>query len=294
MNRINMRNEARRFVYIMFGTTCCALAYRCFLSPAGLFTGGFTGISQIIRNVIQSLTGHTFRSDPTGTGIIVWCLNVPLMIYGYKELGRMFMIRTIFAITFQSILMTFIPTPTKQLVSDAAINCLAGGALNGFGIGTLLSQGGSSGGTDIVGLLGVKRRPEFSVGRVSMIINVGICVYAAITRDFEIAVYSACYSMLSGFVVDRAHRQNVRQTVYFVSEKPKIGKYINRAMGRGVTSWEVVGEYSGKKRQMHVIIMNKYEMHRFRLLMEEVDPTAFIWVENPTSVYGNFRQKLGV
>ena len=257
MNRINMRNEARRFVYIMFGTTCCALAYRCFLSPAGLFTGGFTGISQIIRNVIQSLTGHTFRSDPTG--IIVWCLNVPLMIYGYKELGRMFMIRTIFAIT------------------------LAGGALNGFGIGTLLSQGGSSGGTDIVGLLGVKRRPEFSVGRVSMIINVGICVYAAITRDFEIAVYSACYSMLSGFVVDRAHRQNVRQTVYFVSEKPKIGKYINRAMGRGVTSWEVVGEYSGKKRQMHVIIMNKYEMHRFRLLMEEVDPTAFIWVENPTS-----------
>ena len=284
MNRINMRNEARRFVYIMFGTTCCALAYRCFLSPAGLFTGGFTGISQIIRNVIQSLTGHTFRSDPTG--IIVWCLNVPLMIYGYKELGRMFMIRTIF--------MTFIPTPTKQLVSDAAINCLAGGALNGFGIGTLLSQGGSSGGTDIVGLLGVKRRPEFSVGRVSMIINVGICVYAAITRDFEIAVYSACYSMLSGFVVDRAHRQNVRQTVYFVSEKPKIGKYINRAMGRGVTSWEVVGEYSGKKRQMHVIIMNKYEMHRFRLLMEEVDPTAFIWVENPTSVYGNFRQKLGV
>ena len=141
--------------------------------------------------------------------------------------------------------MTLIPTPEKQLVTDAAVNCLAGGALNGFGIGTLLSQGGSSGGTDIVGLLGVKRRPEFSVGRISMFINICICIYAAITRDFEVAIYSACYSMLSGFVVDRAHRQNVRQTVYFVSEKPKIGKYINRAMGRGVTSWEVVGEYSG-------------------------------------------------
>ena len=112
MNRINMRNEARRFVYIMFGTTCCALAYRCFLSPAGLFTGGFTGISQIIRNVIQSLTGHTFRSDPTG--IIVWCLNVPLMIYGYKELGRMFMIRTIFrqnswSLTLQSTVLPEVP-----------------------------------------------------------------------------------------------------------------------------------------------------------------------------------------
>ncbi len=292
MNQINMKNEARRFLYIMFGTTCCALAYRCFLSPAGLFNGGFTGIAQIIRGLFESLTGHTLQSDPTG--IIVWCLNVPLMIYGYRELGRMFMIRTIFAITFQSLLMTFLPTPAHQLVSDTAINCLAGGALNGFGIGTLLSQGGSSGGTDIVGLLGAKKKPEFSVGRISMLINICICIYAAVTRDFEIAVYSACYSMLTGFVVDRAHRQNVRQTVYFVSEKPKIGKYINRAMGRGVTSWEVVGEYSGKKRQMHVIIMNKYEMHRFRLLMEEVDPTAFIWVENPGSVYGNFRQKLGV
>ena len=45
---------------------------------------------------------------------------------------------------------------------------------------------------------------------------------------------------------------------------------------------------------MYVILMNLYEMHRFRLLMEEVDPKAFIWVENPQSVYGNFRQKLGV
>ena len=141
-------------------------------------------IAQIIRNLLQEYAGVTFRSDPTG--ILVWCLNIPLMIIGYKVLGRMFMLKTIAVISMQSMLMTVIKGPEAQLISDHALNCVCGGALSGFGIGMLLRSGASGGGTDIVGMVAAKKKPGVSVGSISMSINVFIFAYAAITRSFEI------------------------------------------------------------------------------------------------------------
>ena len=159
-------DKIKRVFQIILGVCCCAGAYKFFLSPAGLYNGGFTGIAQIIRNLLQEYAGVTFRSDPTG--ILVWCLNIPLMIIGYKVLGRMFMLKTIAVISMQSMLMTVIKGPEAQLISDHALNCVCGGALNGFGIGMLLRSGASGGGTDIVGMVAAKKKPGVSVGSISM------------------------------------------------------------------------------------------------------------------------------
>ena len=114
-------DKIKRVFQIILGVCCCASAYKFFLAPAGLYNGGFTGIAQIIRNLLQEVGGFTFRSDPTG--ILVWCLNIPLMIIGYRVLGRMFMVKTIAVITMQSMLMTVIKGPEAQLISDHALNC---------------------------------------------------------------------------------------------------------------------------------------------------------------------------
>lgn len=281
-----------RIIQIIFGATCCSVAYKFFLSPAGLYNGGFTGIAQIIRNVLQDVVGLHFSSDPTG--ILVWCLNVPLMILGYKSLGRMFMIRTICVITLQSFLMTVLKSPETQLISDQALNCLFGGALNGFGIGVLLRNGASTGGIDIVGLLGVKKKPDLSVGTLSMTINACIFTYAAITRTFEIAAYSAVYSFISSTVIDRTHFQTMKIAVFVVSKVPILSNEISVEMHRGVTTWEARGGHSRKPFQVHMIIMNRYELQHFRQVIHAVDKNAFIWVVKADQVMGNFKQRLGV
>ena len=285
-------DKMKRVFQIILGVCCCAGAYKFFLAPAGLYNGGFTGIAQIIRNLLQEYAGFAFRSDPTG--IIVWCLNIPLMIIGYRELGRMFMVKTIAVITMQSLLMTVIKGPEAQLISDHALNCVCGGALNGFGIGMMLRSGASSGGNDIVGLVAVKKNPEFSVGTISMAINVCIFTYAAITRSFEIAAYSAVYSLITSMMIDKTHHQTTKVVVFVVSKIPVLGPVISAEMHRGVTTWKAEGQHSHKPYSVHMVVMNRYELQNFRLVMHAADPQAFIWVMKLDQVMGNFKQHLGV
>lgn len=281
-----------RVLQILFGIGCCATAYKYFLSPAGLYNGGFTGIAQILRNVLQDSMGFTFHSDPTG--ILVWCLNIPLMIIGYRELGRMFMLRTIFIITMQSFLMTVLKSPAEQLITDHALNCVFGGALNGLGIGLMLRSGGSSGGNDIVGLVAVKKKPDFSVGTISMAINACIFTYAALTRNFETAAYSIVYSLVTSMMIDRTHYQTVKVVVFVVSKVPVLGPVISAELHRGVTTWKAEGQHSRQPYNVHMVVMNRYELQNFRLVLHAADPKAFIWTVKLDQVMGNFSQHLGV
>ncbi len=285
-------DKVKRVFQIILGVCCCAGAYKFFLAPAGLYNGGFTGIAQIIRNLLKEFGGFNFRSDPTG--IIVWCLNVPLMIIGYRILGRMFMIKTIAVITMQSMLMTVIKGPEAQLISDQALNCLCGGALNGYGIGLLLRSGASGGGSDIVGMVAVKKKPEFSVGMISMSINILIFAYAAVTRSFEIAAYSAVYSLITSMMIDRTHYQTTKVVVFVVSKIPVLGPVISAEMHRGVTTWKAEGQHSHQPYNVHMVVMNRYELQNFRLVLRAADPKAFIWTVKLDQVMGNFSQHLGV
>ncbi|HAE44653.1 MAG TPA: hypothetical protein DCG37_03495 [Lachnospiraceae bacterium] len=288
----DQKDRIIRMIQIVFGALCCSIAYKFFLSPAGLYNGGFTGIAQIIRNILQDTVGIHFKGDPTG--ILVWCLNVPLMLLGLRSLGKMFMIRTVFVITLQSFLMTVLKSPATQLISDQALNCLFGGALNGFGIGLLLRNGASSGGLDIVGLLAVKSKPDLSVGSLSMAINACIFTYAAVTRTFEVAAYSAVYSFVSSMVIDRTHYQTTKVAVFIVSKVPILSNEISVEMGRGVTTWQATGGHSRKPFQVHMIIMNRYELQKFRQVIRAVDKNAFIWTIKADQVMGNFKQHLGI
>jgi uncharacterized membrane-anchored protein YitT (DUF2179 family) len=194
----------------------------------------------------------------------------------------------------QSLLMTVIKGPEAQLISDHALNCVCGGALNGFGIGMLLRSGASSGGNDIVGMVAVKKNPEFSVGTISMAINVCIFTYAAITRSFEIAAYSAVYSLITSMMIDRTHHQTTKVVVFVVSKIPVLGPVISAEMHRGVTTWKAEGQHSHQPYNVHMVVMNRYELQNFRLVMRASDPGAFIWVMKLDQVMGNFKQHLGV
>ena len=216
------------------------------------------------------------------------------MIAGYKSLGKMFMVRTIAVITLQSFLMTVLKSPETQLISDHALNCVFGGALNGFGIGILLRNGASTGGTDIVGLLAVKKKPDLSVGMLSMTINACIFTYAAITRTFEIAAYSAVYAFITSVVIDRTHFQTTKVAVFVVSRVPILSNEVSVEMHRGVTTWDAMGGHSRKPFQVHMIVMNRYELAHFRQVIRAVDKNAFIWTIKADQVMGNFKQRLGV
>lgn len=289
-----IQREFVNMFWVIFGVACFAASYRWFLVPLGLYSGGFTGISQLIKLFLEEVVGIRFHEAMDVTGIIFWCINLPLLVVGYKSIGRKFLIRTVIAVGIQSFLLTFIPAPQHPLIDDILLNCIIGGMLSGFGVGVTLRAGGSGGGLDIVGMYCVKEHPDFGVGKVSIMINLIIYSIAAYRYDLSVAAYSTVFCVASGIMVDRVHDQNINLTAVIVTKSESLGEQINKEIVRGVTSWKGWGEYSHNGEIIHMVVINKYELPALKRLIYQEDPHAFVQILSPDMVLGNFEKRLEV
>lgn len=289
-----IKKEAAQLLVSIFGALLYALAYRWFIVPGKLYSGGFTGISQLLGLLVKYLFGGLIKEETDLTGIIYWCLNIPLLAISWKAIGGLFFARTIVCVCIQAAAMSFVPSPEEMIFSDPVINACIGGMLSGCGVGLTLRSGGSSGGTDIIGMYCSKEYPSFSVGRINIIFNAFIYIIAAIRSDINIAAYSLLFSAVDSFLIDRTHIQNINTGSLIISKNPHLGEMISKELNRGVTSWKGIGEYSKKETFIYFVITNKYEEYRLRKIIFENDRHAFTTIISPDQVMGNFEKRLEV
>ena len=280
--------------YILTGVTMYALSYSFFLIPGGFYSGGFTGVSQIIKWVIADVCRIPLPASIDFTGIIAWMINIPLVYFGFNLLGYKFIVRTVIAVCFQSFLMTVLPPPATPLIANPLLNSAIGGAISGYGVGLALREGGSGGGTDILGMIWSKKYPCFSVGKISLIVNACVYVFAAVKVGLETAAYSMVFTFIAAMVVDRVHAQNIKVTVFAVSREPALGKQIMDFTGRGVTSWNGRGEFTGNNQIVYITVINQYEWQLLRRFLLRQDPNVFAFVISPNMVLGKFERRLEV
>lgn len=289
-----LRSEIANNAGSLAGVTLFALSFRWFLVPANLYSGGVTGLAQLVTLMLVEVIGMRVPQNIDVTGIIFWLINVPLFLLGLGSIGRKFFIRTVVAVTVQSLLVTMIPTPQAPIFQDLLLNCLIGGAMSGFGVGLTLRSGSSGGGVDILGMYLAKKYPEFGVGKIAVFINVFIFTISAVLFNWEVAAYSTVFAIVSGLMIDRTHDQNIKVSILIISRKKDLGRVINAEIRRGVTSWSGWGEYSQTDSQIHMAVVNKYEMRRMIRFIRQQDPEAFIEVSSPDMIIGNFEQRLEV
>ncbi len=266
-----------RLLAAMLGEGVVALALNLFIVPLNLYSGGLMGLCQLIRTLLQENLGLSFGGADIA-GILYFISNVPILLLGYKTLGRTMTFKTIACTVSFSFFYSIIPSPSVPIVDDYLTSCLLGGIIVGTASGIVLTCGGSGGGLDIVGLCLSKRGSRFTVGKFSLTFN--FFLYAACLILFipEVAIYSVIYNFFSAMVLDRMHQQNVNvQAMIFTKEDEKeLGRFIIEKLGRSVTYWEGTGAYSGKG--LHAVHAR--------------DNHAFVTVQERVRVFGNFVRKL--
>ncbi|MBR5712896.1 MAG: YitT family protein [Lachnospiraceae bacterium] len=279
---------------INFAICCTASLIYCigvnlFILPGGLYSGGFTGISQLL-----SLFAVGTPLEPYNIkGALYFLLNIPIVILGWKSLGSKAMLKAGFTIVLESCLMSFLPIPKEPIISDALTNTIVGGFFEGVGCGLLYIGFGSGGGTDIIGIVLSRKYRSLSVGKVSLAINLIVYAVCAIVFNPEVAVYSIIAAFCCSLVVDKIHLQNRAVTVnVFTNREQEIGDWIRDNINRSATVFTGTGAYSGAERKLVISVMSEYEYHRLKHALPEIDPTAFANVYPSVAVLGDFEKRL--
>ncbi len=288
----SLHRSGFRMVTGCIGALIFAFGMNLFIVPLDLYTAGLLGYAQLARTLVENALGTTFQVDIAN--IIYYVLNIPIFYLAFKTMGRRFVVCTVLYLSVYSVAATFIPIPAAPLLEDTITCTLIGALVCGAGFGLTLTCGGSLGGIDIVGLAISKRVRWITVGRFGMAANVLLYVGCFFLFSLHTVIYSIIYTAAFCLVVDRFHQQNINLQVLIFTKAndPEVPHRLTEKLGRGITCWDGKGAYTGDALHVFCICTSKFELDDLRSSVYEIDPHAFITVQEGVQIYGNYLRKL--
>ena len=276
---------------ILGGTLLYSLGMNLFVVPAGLYTGGIMGLSQLLRTFLLRATGWAPAIDIAG--LINYAINLPMLVLAWRRLDHRVVLKTLLSVTGTTIFLSLVPH-TDILSGDQLARCLIGGMLCGCGIGLLLWMGGTSGGMDLLGMMLIKSGSHTSIGHVNLCWDLMLYTICACAFSLSTAIYSILFSFVSTTAMDKLHMQNINVEVTVVTKilSPEMEHEILVDLHRGITRMDGIGEYTGDPVHVFYILVSKYEIGRLRAIIMKYDPHAFIVAKDGAVIYGNYKRKV--
>lgn len=280
-----------KIIMIIVGNLSYAAGVNLMINPIHLYSGGFTGIAQLIRTFLLDFLHVPQIGTLDYMGIIYFMINVPFFIMAYRVMGRKFLISTVISIAMSSLFLAIIPVPAEPIVSDRMMASLFGGLGSGFGAGLVLRAGSSQGGQDLIGVCLAKTHPDFKVGAIGIVISVCIYTICLFLYDVETVLYSIIFAVMTGLFIDKVHVQNIKINCMIFTKKEGLAEAIMKDVNRGVTTWEGEGAYTKEGSHVLVTVISKYEEQHLREVIAGIDPDAFMIITDSVRVAGNFQKR---
>lgn len=291
MKKEDLRQEGKKALMCVVAAFLYALGMNLFIVPTKLYSGGVMGISQVIRTLLTQFLHLDFNGFDIA-GVIYYIINIPIFILAFARLGRKFFAKTLIMVTSMTVFLSVIPVTV--IVKDSMAACVVGGIISGGGIGMALRMGSSSGGMDVVGILLARWKKDFSVGKVSLMMNLLLYCVCLFLFDEETVVYSIIYAAVYSVAMDKFHTQNITVEAKIITkaDTADLEKAILAEIYRGVTKWTTLGAFTYEQSHLLYVTLSKYEVSRLKAVVRKFDPNAFIVITEGVSVDGNFLRKL--
>ncbi|GGF09537.1 membrane protein [Halobacillus andaensis] len=271
--------KIKNILFILLGSAIFSFGLVHFNIQNELGEGGFTGITLLLL--------YLFNWDPALMNII---LNIPVLIVGWKILGRHTFFYSLIGILAVSVFIRLsqIYLIEINLASDLTLAALFAGVCIGVGLGIIFRYGGTTGGVDIIARL-MHKYLGWSMGRAMFLFDALVIFTSIITYlDHIKGMYTLVAVFIGARVIDfiQEGAYAARGTTIISEKSEEIAHKIMKEMDRGVTVLEGRGSFTGSRRDVLYCVIGKNEIIRLRNVIEQIDPHAFVAVSHVHEVTG--------
>jgi uncharacterized membrane-anchored protein YitT (DUF2179 family) len=272
--------EGINIALIILGIFSAAMGIKGFLLSSHFIDGGVTGVSMLIAAV---------AGIPLPISLVV--INLPFIALGYKQVGRIFALKSTLAIAGLALVLAFVKFP--DVTPDKLLTAIFGGFFIGAGIGLAIRGGAVLDGTEIAALLISKKSSILKVADVILILNVLIFVTAAFFLGVDVAMYSILTYVAASKTIDfLLYGIEEYHAVIIMSDCHElIRESLVRNLGRSVTVYKGQGGVSGTERDILYVVVTRLEIGSIKDAVKEIDQNAFIIVHNVSDVEGGLIKK---
>ncbi len=260
---------------IAIGAIISAYGVQGFIVPSGLGGGGISGITLLLYYTIK-----------LPIGLMTFILNIPLLVLGWREINKHFVFKTVWGLAIYSIFLDLFKGIQPIAINDIFLGALYGGVISGISSSIIFSLGGSLGGTDIVSKV-ILRKSGVPMGTSALAINGVIILISWAILGSRVALYTLVNLFVYGRVLDLLQNGVPSKSVTIISDQSEA--LVNRIMidlGRGATFLQGRGAYSNEPKNVIICVVSLPELGRLKQAVREVDPQAFMMVQNAGEVLG--------
>lgn len=266
------------FGRIILGSVIFSLGFNLFLGPNALNAGGISGLAMILVHLLG------FGS----VGTITILMNLPLFILGGVKIGRKFLIGSLAGMLATSIALdVFVAFPVPQV--EPLLAALYGGLVCGLGLGMVFATGGSTGGSDIIVRVLKLRWENVPIGIINSVFDFTVAALTGLAFwDMSRMLYSGVAIYVTGRIIDAVvYRFDYSKVALIISDHHEaITQMINHDLDRGATYLHGEGSYSHKDKTVVLTVVKKQQIAELKRLVVEIDPNAFIVVQEAHQVLG--------
>ncbi|MBQ8292524.1 MAG: YitT family protein [Bacilli bacterium] len=282
------KKRIKEFLIINLGVLLISITFTFFLDKNNFIFGGVSGIGVILKNVFGEKVPSSF---------ILLVVNLVLLLIGLIFLGKSFFFKTIYGTVmypvYSFLLEQIIPENLYPVFEgDTFIIVLGAGLIMGAGLGLTIRYGASTGGVDILQLIGLRYfKIPLSVSLVFIdgaIILIGALTNFSSLPPVLLVLYGITYVVISGIVMDNIvfGGFNVRAAYVVTNKCEEMKQEIYRKLNRGVTEIYSRGGYSNEDNKTLLCVLTTREYYFLRSIALEIDPHAFVFVTKASEVHG--------
>ena len=280
----------KEYLIITLGLLCYTAGWCIFIIPHEMVGGGVSGMGALIYYATGFPVSYSY-----------FLINTVLLLIALKVLGKGFGFKTVFAIFMASLFFKILPEIIPEtFIQEIAISngklmsAIIGGAISGVGIALTFSQGGSTGGTDIIALMITKYR-NVSPGKIILYLDIFI-IASSMFLPSDLNVGAKFANVIYGYIVTglcastldlllSGMKQSIQMFI-FSKNYAAIADRISKELRRGVTVLDGQGWFSKQNGKILLVIAKKTDMNFLYKIVKEEDKDAFMSEGSVRGVYG--------
>ncbi|MDO4793848.1 MAG: YitT family protein [Filifactor alocis] len=270
---------------IYVGTLFIAAAVIWFFAPIGLVTGGLAGLSIVIEEL-----GRRFFDVSIPLWFSTLVMNIPLFAISIYQrgvgYGRNSMI-AVACLTFNLWLLRLTQSPF-QVSDDRMIACIFGGVALGVGVGMVLRNSATTGGTDMLAMIIRYKNPSFPINKLMLMTDVTIVVIGM----FVFGASNGLYAILSIYITSKVIETMIEgmkfaKAAFIISPKyEEISEAIMDRIRKGNTLIHAHGMYTKQNKNILYVVILPKQVQKLKELVSSIDPHAFVTIADVKEVMG--------
>lgn len=274
-----LKKEGKNLVLLLVGILIYDIGTHAFVEPAQVAPGGAIGVALLVNHLTN-----------LPIGMMTMATNIPLLILAWFYLSRRFAVTTAVTTALSSLVLDVLVAPLCPVyIGDRFLCSLYGGVVIGVGMALIFLAGTTTGGSDILGYLLQKKRPQMSIGRALLLVDgIVLVVSIFVFGNIDAALFGLVTLFAQTKVIDGIiYGGEVSTMATVVTKNPEaIAERVIVDLDRSATLLKAQGAYSKEDTTLLLCTVRKSQFPRLKRIIYEVDPDAFMMATETSEVLG--------